>query len=198
MHVQSNEQERAFGRGLRSPRCCLFVVIYFYLGKTFSKSAAVLAMQYGQVGSPTKSLIVRSALNTAPQSRQRTSSPTFHLRGRACAFSQLTFSSVFIVNSSIVFGHRNSTRSLSRGWGVGGGAPRPPPPTPRPRNPLNLTRATVALAFYRRYPLADFRESFDRANIPAFRGKPAHDFPCPQPPRLSHRKAYSREERPSR
>ena len=98
MHVQSNEQERAFGRGLRSPRCCLFVVIYFYLGKTFSKSAAVLAMQYGQVGSPTKSLIVRSALNTAPQSRQRTSSPTFHLRGRACAFSQLTFSSAFILN----------------------------------------------------------------------------------------------------
>ncbi len=45
------------------------------------------------------------------------------------------------------------------GGGGGGGGGPPPPPIHRPRNPFNLTRATVALAFYRRHPLADCRES---------------------------------------
>ena len=72
-------------------------------------------------------------------------------------------------------GHNDSTRSLRRGRATGG-APRPPPPTPRPRNPFHFTPATVALALVRRLLLADFQEPFsNRANIPAFRGKPAHD-----------------------
>jgi hypothetical protein len=39
------------------------------------------------------------------------------------------------------------------------------------RNPLNLTRATIALAFYHRHPLADFQESFFTRQHPCFQGQ---------------------------
>src|ERR1019366_4142922 len=69
----------------------------------------------------------------------------------------------------------------------GGRALRARPPATAQGILLNLTRATIALAFYRR-TVGGFSGITLRANIPAFRGKPAHDFPCPQSPRLSHRK----------
>jgi len=81
----------------------------------------------------------------------------------------------------IVHVHRVSTRSLSRGAAPVGASPRP-------RNPfIVLTRATIALAFYPRHPMADCRPSV------LYRGgqaplKPEQMQPGPQPGRMSHRK----------
>src|SRR5665647_2423544 len=51
-------------------------------------------------------------------------------------------------------------------------------------------------AFYRRI-CGGFSGTALCVNIPAFRGKPTHGFPCPQSPRLSHRKCYFECRRPA-
>jgi hypothetical protein len=82
---------------------------------------------------------------------------------------------------SIVCVHRVSTRSLSRGAAPVGAAPPP-------RNPfIVLTRATIALAFYPRRPMADFRRSVLHRGGQAPL-KPEQMQPGPQPGRMSHRK----------
>jgi hypothetical protein len=77
----------------------------FWPGKTFSKSAGVLPMQCGHVGSPTESLATRTALNTPPQPRQRTSSPTDHLRSGLCSFSQLHTFKPHLQNRCLILAH---------------------------------------------------------------------------------------------